>query len=119
MKRSAINIFTSIFSEKCPNCGVGKVFEKKKRLFFDFPEMKEHCEHCGYQFEREPGYFLGAMYVSYALAVAEGMGAFLISTLLFNVPTLAAAFIIVGTILLFSVRNYRLARMVWLYIFPQ
>jgi hypothetical protein len=31
--------------------------------------MHRACPSCGLVFEREPGYFVGAMYVSYALAV--------------------------------------------------
>ena len=32
--------------------------------------MNERCSACGLKFEREQGYFLGAMAISYALAVA-------------------------------------------------
>jgi uncharacterized protein (DUF983 family) len=31
--------------------------------------MYECCQHCGLKFEREQGYFLGAMYISYGLAL--------------------------------------------------
>ena len=31
--------------------------------------MNRQCPVCGIAFEREPGYFLGAMYFSYAMAV--------------------------------------------------
>ena len=31
--------------------------------------MPERCAVCGLRLEREPGYFTGAMYVSYALSV--------------------------------------------------
>jgi len=31
--------------------------------------MYEYCPVCGLRFEREPGYFLGALYVAYAIAV--------------------------------------------------
>ena len=31
--------------------------------------MYEHCPVCGLKFEREQGYFLGAMYISYAVAL--------------------------------------------------
>jgi len=31
--------------------------------------MEPRCAVCGLKFEREEGYFLGAMYVSYALAL--------------------------------------------------
>ena len=34
-----------------------------------FPRMHERCPVCGLKFEREQGYFLGAMYISYALAL--------------------------------------------------
>jgi uncharacterized protein (DUF983 family) len=31
--------------------------------------MYECCQNCGLKFEREQGYFLGAMYISYGLAL--------------------------------------------------
>jgi len=31
--------------------------------------MNERCSICDLKFEREPGYFLGAMYVSYGLGI--------------------------------------------------
>lgn len=46
----------------CPRCRRGKVFR-------GLVTMHERCAECGHSFEREPGYFVGAMYVSYALAV--------------------------------------------------
>ena len=35
--------------------------------------MHERCPVCGHKFEREPGYFLGAMYFSYALSIPPGL----------------------------------------------
>jgi len=34
------------------------------------PKMCERCSICDLKFEREPGYFLGAMYISYVLGVS-------------------------------------------------
>ena len=44
-----------------------------------FPGMYERCPACGLKFEREQGYFLGAMYIGYglgigAIAAARGAG---------------------------------------------
>jgi len=39
-----------------------------------FPRMCEQCPNCGLKFEREPGYFLGAMYISYGLALITIVG---------------------------------------------
>lgn len=36
--------------------------------------MWERCPTCGLKFEREPGYFLGAMYISYGLALITMLG---------------------------------------------
>jgi hypothetical protein len=33
--------------------------------------MHERCSHCGLHYEREPGYWYVAMFVSYAFNVAE------------------------------------------------
>ena len=38
-------------------------------MFRGLLAMHRACPACGLVFEREPGYFVGAMYVSYALAV--------------------------------------------------
>ncbi len=32
--------------------------------------MNERCSTCGLKFEREAGYFLGAMYIGYGLGIA-------------------------------------------------
>lgn len=104
--------------EKCPKCGKAHVFEKKKHIF-QLPVMKKNCDVCGYRFDREPGYFLGAMYLSYALAVFQAIVTFLIFYFLFpEVPVLYVAFAIVGVIFLFSMKNYKLSRVMYIHIFP-
>jgi uncharacterized protein (DUF983 family) len=41
----------------------------RKSIFTGFPRMHERCPNCDLKFEREQGYFLGAMYISYGLAL--------------------------------------------------
>jgi hypothetical protein len=38
-------------------------------ILWGWPKMYERCPACGLKFEREEGYFLGAMYISYALSL--------------------------------------------------
>lgn len=47
---------------RCPRCRHGRIF--RGRL-----AMNTACPTCGLRFEREAGYFTGAMYVSYVLAL--------------------------------------------------
>lgn len=57
----------SILRQRCPRCRTGNIF--RYSVFRGFPKMHEYCPVCDLKFEREPGYFLGAMYVSYGLGI--------------------------------------------------
>ena len=61
-----------IFLQRCPRCRTGKMFQGS--IYFGFPKMHESCPTCGLRFAREPGYFLGAMYISYILGVGIIVG---------------------------------------------
>ena len=50
----------AILSLRCPQCREGRVFRGRFA-------MNERCPSCGLQFQRDEGYFLGAMYFSYLL----------------------------------------------------
>src|SRR5467141_663442 len=67
MKPGALSTFNDILHHRCPRCRVGKIFHHS--IFLGFPKMHERCSVCDLRYEREPGYFLGAMYISYALAL--------------------------------------------------
>ena len=65
----------------CPMCG-------RDRVFGTFFRMKESCSKCGYRFEREDGYWVGAMVVN--IAVAEAWFALLFGTVvLATMPNIA------------------------------
>ncbi len=47
--------------KRCPLCGSGQLFTRWFR-------MKERCPRCGYLYEREEGFFLGAYVINLAIA---------------------------------------------------
>ena len=57
----------AIFLQRCPRCRVGNIFQYS--IFRGFPAMCERCLVCDLKFQREEGYFLGAMYISFGLAL--------------------------------------------------
>jgi uncharacterized protein (DUF983 family) len=61
-----------ILGQRCPRCGVGRIF--RGSIIFGFPKMWERCLECGLKFEREAGYFLGAMYISYGISLVTISG---------------------------------------------
>ncbi len=106
-----------ILAERCPKCEQGKVFSKKGNpLLFRMPVMNDHCPVCGHKFEREPGYFFGSMYVSYAVTVAEMLLSFLIA-FQFTRDMVTLIIIIAVMSVLLSTFNFRFSRMIWIYMF--
>src|SRR5467141_3276343 len=61
------SMLKGIVQQLCPRCSMGKIF--RYSIFRGFPKMNERCAICDLKFEREEGYFLGAMYISYGLAL--------------------------------------------------
>jgi uncharacterized protein (DUF983 family) len=64
---SQMSTASAILRQMCPRCRSARIF--RKSIFSGFPRMFECCPNCGLKFEREQGYFLGAMYISYGLAL--------------------------------------------------
>ncbi len=46
---------------------MGSIF--RSSIYWGLPKMCERCSVCGLKFQREEGYFLGAMYISFGLAL--------------------------------------------------
>ena len=66
--RESVSAWAGVFHQLCPRCRTGRIFATS--IFRIFPRLHERCPSCGLKFEREQGYFLGAMYFSYAIGVA-------------------------------------------------
>ena len=98
----------AILAQRCPICLQGPMFSGRFT-------MNETCAVCGHKFMREPGFFQGAMYVSYTLA----LGVFLALALSANALlaprwglAVALGLAVVLQMLLVP-RMYRLARVIW------
>ncbi|QJD95654.1 DUF983 domain-containing protein [Mucilaginibacter robiniae] len=100
----------------CPRCRRGKMFNGMM-YSISGNKMNEVCSHCGLHFEIEPGYFYAAMYVSYALNVAEAVTLAVATYVLtgnLESPWLYLVIILLGCVLL-SPFNYRYSRVMLLY----
>lgn len=100
----------------CPRCRQAKIFKKPFYSLRGFDEMYEHCPHCGLRYEVEPGYFIGAMYVSYAIS---GGVALVLGFMLFylgNDPEgWVYAAVVAPVMVLIAPVNFRISRIIWLY----
>jgi uncharacterized protein (DUF983 family) len=108
----------SVLRWKCPNCHGGDLFctsnpYNPSRI----AEMPDSCPDCGQKYLLEPGFYYGAMYVSYALTVALSVAVFVAMIVLWEfsigwyLGLNAAAIILMFPII------FRTSRAVWLNIF--
>ncbi len=56
-----------MWNYKCPRCKEGDMF-KKPFEFTDPLKMHKRCEKCNLHFEPEPGFYFGALIISYGIS---------------------------------------------------
>jgi uncharacterized protein (DUF983 family) len=94
---------------RCPVCGQG-------RLFRGWFRMHEKCDHCGFQFERSPGYWLGSIFVNYGLTALLVTAAYIILFFTEALPETAILWLLVAFSVVFPLLFFRWARSFWLAI---
>jgi uncharacterized protein (DUF983 family) len=110
-----ISEFKAALHAKCPKCRKGDMFSNST---YSLRGQKSYtnCPYCNFQFEVEPGYFYVAMFVSYAMVVAQmvpmAVGTYLLTGS--ESPWLYIG-ILLGTAFLLSPFNYRYSRVILLY----
>lgn len=107
-RKTISEAISGAFQNICPSCERGQIFSS-------FLSMREKCDVCGIVYEREPGYFLGALSFSYAIAFFVVLPTFL--PLLFaNLPI----WVIVGVPALETAIMapflFRYSRLIWIHL---
>jgi uncharacterized protein (DUF983 family) len=108
----------SIVNNKCPHCHKGNFFETNNAYNLKlFLNMNNRCPNCNEDFRREPGYYFGATYVSYALTVGFGIVLFLLLCVGLNISTTAFLWTFSALLIILLPVFYRLARLIWINLF--
>ncbi|WP_128546978.1 DUF983 domain-containing protein [Larkinella soli] len=107
----------SIVWNKCPRCHEGDFFVTKSAYHRHFDRMHDHCPHCGEVLTPEPGFYWGAMFVSYAYYTMYTLATFFlfVSWLKIDLDYYLAG--LVPTLVLLTPYFFRLARRTWLTFF--
>ena len=112
------NLGQAIVQCKCAKCRKGDMFKTGMfQKYFD-KEMHEKCPVCGHTYETEPGFFFGAMYVSYAFSVAIMFNVGFILYNFFGDPDMWVYMttVIAAVAVLWPIQ-YRLSRSIFLNVF--
>ncbi len=107
---------------KCPRCRKGDMFEYSALNIRKFAKMYAHCPVCNLRYEKEPGFFVGAMYFGYGISIASfvtiAVAIFVLSTV-FQFQTTTSMYVtsIITATLLMAPFNFRYSRMLMLHLF--
>ena len=108
----------SILTGSCPKCQNENMYKEKNMLkLTKILSMNEYCGHCGLKYQIEPSFFYGAMYVSYALNVAIGVAAFIVSYVFFNSSMKQAFIAILLSMIVAFPYILRLSRNIYINLF--
>ena len=103
---------------KCPRCQKGALFTKRNPYNVgNMLTMHTNCSNCELKYERETGFFFGAMYISYSLNIALVVTAVVGYFLFFSKSDwriYIGSYVLI-TLLLTPV-IFRLSRSIWLQI---
>lgn len=115
MQRSLLG---SIFAFRCPSCREGKLFKTDNPYQLSkLASMHKNCPNCGQRYEPEPGFFYGAMYVSYGLTVALFVAVVVVLNIFFDPGIWDIVITLTVLLLALSPPVFRLARSIWAHMF--
>jgi len=79
--------------------------------------MNATCDHCEASFEPEPGFYFGAMYVSYAFTIALFIGVWMLLYFTMNPPEWVYITAVIASAVVFIPFSFRYSRILFLYWF--
>ena len=107
----------AMWQYKCPRCRDENVRLFKQPFEISKPlDMESHCAHCGQNFEPEPGFYYGAMFLSYIISSFILLPIALILVFYFDWSDFAAMgfVILLGAVMFFRVM--RVSRSLWIHL---
>ena len=107
--------FRSILGQKCPQCRSENVFAHPT-YSTKFLTMHRHCPNCKMDLEPEPGFYWGAMYITYGFNTGLAIVASIIMYLFFGNPSTWVYVAVIGAIsLVLAPAFFRYSRVLFLY----
>ncbi len=98
---------------RCPVCGTRPIFLPLRRVrsFDDWFSPLDGCPRCGYPYEREPGYFLLAIFgFNFGFAVFVGIAVFVYMAEFYSIADIPTWQLIASTVLPIPLINLLVAR---------
>jgi ABC-type multidrug transport system fused ATPase/permease subunit len=112
-----ISVLTSVCTLRCPACRKGPLFANPG-LFFDYSfKMNSHCPNCKESFVREPGFYYGAMFISYILSAFFSLLFVGVLIIFFEVQWQIAIGLLIVLLIITFVYLFKVSRSIWIHLF--
>ncbi len=98
---------------KCPRCQDGNLFVKPMQITKPV-DMPDQCPQCGQQYLPEPGFYYGAMFLSYILSGFFFLGVVGCCIIIFDMSVNSSMLLLVGVAVLTYLPLIRFSRSLWI-----
>ena len=113
-KRGALS---SVFMMKCPRCREGDLFYTSTFSYSRPTEMPERCEVCNQSFSPEPGFWFGAMFVSYVWTAWFCLFFVGGGILIAGMSVYGAFGLLIAMTAIFYFWIFRISRSIWIHLY--
>ena len=104
----------SIIHLKCPVCHEGEFFQAHPYNLNRVGDLYTNCPVCGVKYEKEVGFYTGAMYVSYAIGVAVCVSVWVALMVLLPELGIITQIVAIASVMLFGAPLfYALSKIIW------
>ena len=108
---------SSILYMKCPRCREGNLFKTHTFSYSKPTEMPDRCEVCGQNYMPEPGFWYGAMFISYVWTAWFCLFFVGGGILLFGMSVNASFALLIIMCAIFFFWIFRISRSIWIHIY--
>ena len=109
------HLLSSVLGKKCPRCRQSDMFVSPLMLTKPL-EMHERCKVCGQNFMPEPGFYYGAMFISYIMSSFFFLIVAGIAIMYFKWSVEAAFGLIIFLGIVLYIWVLRISRSIWIHI---
>lgn len=102
-----------MFRHKCAECHEGDMFPTGAFSFNRPFEMHQRCPKCDANMEPEPGFYYGAMFMSYIFSAFISLGIVMLTHWVLDYSLFASFFILCAVVAIFFVWWFRFSRAFW------
>lgn len=110
-------VLSSILYMKCPRCREGDLFEKHTFAYSEPTKMPERCEVCGQNYMPEPGFWFGAMFISYVWTAFFCLFFVGGGIMIFDLSVNVAFILLIIMCAIFFFWIFRISRSIWIHIY--